>query len=77
MNTVTMRLFGSFKKYGCTVELTVLEGSSISTIKRVLAEKLGELVTDSVIANDETVLPDGYVIKGDTYLSILPPVCGG
>ncbi|MBI1954611.1 MAG: hypothetical protein HYS39_03275 [Proteobacteria bacterium] len=77
MNTVTMRLFGSFKKYGRTVELTVLEGSSISTIKRVLAEKLGELVTDSVIANDETILSDDYVIKGDTYLSILPPVCGG
>ena len=79
--TITMRLFGAFRKYGERIEFSVAGGSSVSTIKVALAgvldETVGGLIADSAIANDEEILPGDYVIDDNAGLSILPPVCGG
>ncbi|PJB72771.1 MAG: hypothetical protein CO093_02235 [Alphaproteobacteria bacterium CG_4_9_14_3_um_filter_47_13] len=79
--TITMKLFGAFRPYGDTVEFQICAGSCARTVKNALGNVLGEqahpLIADSVIANNETILPDDYVIGDDAQLSILPPVCGG
>jgi len=79
--TITMRLFGAFRQYGETVDFSVLTGSSAADVKEALGQVLGAgvlpLIEDSVLANDNTVLPGDYVFDEDTKLSILPPVCGG
>jgi molybdopterin converting factor small subunit len=79
--TITLRLFGAFRKYGERIEFPVTTGSSVAAIKEAirkeLATEIKDLVSDSVIANDETILPGSYIIDSDASLSILPPVCGG
>jgi molybdopterin converting factor small subunit len=81
MITIDMRLFGAFRAYGETIRLQVPAGSPVTTVKQALGNALGtqarDLVADSVVANDETILPADYVIAENTELSILPPVCGG
>lgn len=76
-----MRLYGGFRKYRDNVEFSVPVGTPVSDVKEALCQTLGpqsrELIMDSVVANDQTILPQGYVIEGDMRLSILPPVCGG
>ena len=56
-------------------------GVTADGVKQELAKKLGQnyqaLVADSVLANDDQILPSGFVIGGEMPLSILPPVCGG
>jgi molybdopterin converting factor small subunit len=78
---ITMRLFGAFRKDGERIEFPVAAGSSVSQIREAARDKLSAemkaLVSDSVIANDETILPEDYIIDSDSSLSILPPVCGG
>lgn len=78
---VKMRLYGAFKKYDESVQLSVPLGSSITAVQEELCQELGpqarDLVMDSVIANDRTILPPGFTIDADSSLSILPPVCGG
>lgn len=79
--TISMRLFGAFRKYGETVEFAIHTGSPVAVIKDALGNVLGEqargLIRDSVLANDETILPGDYIFDRDARLSILPPVCGG
>lgn len=79
--TVTMRLYGAFRQYQDSISLTVPSGSKIAAIKEALAQALGpqarNLIADSVIANDSTILPAGFAANTDLKLSILPPVCGG
>jgi molybdopterin converting factor small subunit len=79
--TITMRLFGAFRKDGERIEFSVAAGSSVSQIREAARDRLSAemkaLVSDSVIANDETILPEDYIIDSDSSLSILPPVCGG
>ncbi len=79
--TITMRLYGAFRKFQDTVVFTVPAGSSIKEIKETLSQALGlqfrSLVLDSVVANDKTILPADFVIDTDSCLSALPPVCGG
>lgn len=78
---INVRLFGAFRQYGELTELSVPEKSPVSIIKTVLENTLGSqtrnLIADSVIANDETILHDDFIVCEDTTLSILPPVCGG
>ena len=85
--TVTITLFGAFRKYDVqfvTIELP--QASSISDIKKYLKDKLlsinanlfeRDLVKHSVLANDSEILNDNVVLVQDAKLSILPPVCGG
>lgn len=79
--TVTMRLYGAFRKYQDSVTFSVPAGSPVSDIKDSLGRTLGpqafDLVMDSVIANDKTILPPDFIVDEDISLSILPPVCGG
>jgi hypothetical protein len=83
MNTITidMRLFGAFRPYGEAVSFQVPYDSPVSAIKSALAEALGagarDLVADSVVADDQAILPEDYIVGADAKLSILPPVCGG
>lgn len=79
--TITMRLYGAFRKYQDSIALTVPAGSPVAAIKDALGQALGpqarDLVMDSVIANDKTILAPGFRIDTDSSLSVLPPVCGG
>ncbi len=77
--TIHMKLFGAFRKFGESVDFSVPTGSTIATVKTALQKLLdgNGLVQDSVLANDNSILRDDYVIEGDAELSILPPVCGG
>jgi molybdopterin converting factor small subunit len=81
MSTITihMKFFGSFRKFGESLDFSVPIGSTVAVIKSALQEKLnGEgLVLDSVLANDSNILRDSDVLGSDAKLSILPPVCGG
>lgn len=79
--TVNMRLYGAFRKYDDKIQLSVPWGSPIAVVQKALCQALGpqsrDLVMDSVIANDQTILPPEFIIDADSNLSILPPVCGG
>jgi molybdopterin converting factor small subunit len=77
--TIYIKLFGSFRKFGESLDFCLPAGSTIATVKKTLQQKLnGErLVSDSVLANDHAILRDHDVLDNDTELSILPPVCGG
>jgi hypothetical protein len=79
--TISMRLFGSFRKFGETVNFKVSAGSGIEAVKQRLSEVLAEadagLIRESALANDNAVLDAGAVFMQDSRLAILPPVCGG
>ncbi len=79
--TITMRLYGAFRKYQDSITLSVPAGSEVTAVKEAVGRALGlqarDLVMDSVIANDTAILPPGFTIDTDASLSILPPVCGG
>lgn len=79
--TITIRLFGAFRKYGDAMKLTLPAGCAVADIKAGLAEKLASndaaLVSDSAIANDNAIIAADTVFTADATLAILPPVCGG
>ena len=79
--TMTLRLFGAFRKYGEIIEITLPAGCSVQDIKNKLAEKFdandGALVHDSAVANDNEIINTDCLFNEDTELAILPPVCGG
>lgn len=79
MITIEMKFFGAFRKFGEGLALQVPAGTNVAAIKTALKEKLnGEgLVSDSVLANDNTILRNEDILESDAALSILPPVCGG
>jgi molybdopterin converting factor small subunit len=79
--TVSIRLFGAFRKYGEVVILEAPAGVGIDELKELLSSWIGgmeaHLVADSVFANEKEVLAAGAVIEKDANLAVLPPVCGG
>lgn len=79
--TITLHLYGAFRKYNDSLTFIVPAGSSVAVIKNALGQMLGpqasDLVMDSAIANDKAILPPEFVVDLDSNLSILPPVCGG
>ena len=78
---INMRLFGAFRKYGESVDFTVPAGSTAGKVKERLAEvlKLSDavLIRDSALANDDAIIDGGAILTRDSFLAILPPVCGG
>ena len=83
-----VRLFGAFRNLSESneVELKVFGKATIHDIKNELASVLkntdanfdiGKLLSRSVVADQDHILEDSDVIEHETYLSILPPVCGG
>lgn len=83
MNQITLhiQLFGAFREYGESVELTVPEGSGAQVVRDALAQELGmsdkSLITDSALASENSVLDEQAIFEQDAKLAILPPVCGG
>jgi len=85
---VTVRLFGSFRKYGDGSRLEVelpaasglpaLRGALVSKLKALHPEFAEEqLVGESAFATEAAVLDDGAVLPDGATVAILPPVCGG
>lgn len=76
---VNIRFWGAFRKFGESVDVTLPAGSTVLSLKEELREKLDGfgLVSDSVVANDSSILRESDVLQDDITLSILPPVCGG
>ena len=81
MANVQVNYFGSFRKFGDHITLSMNNSNSIQDIKSALIVHLGpqhkDLVDESAMANETDILPGDFLIKGDVVLSILPPVCGG
>lgn len=83
MSTITLpiKCFGVFRQFGDQLAVKIKTGSSVQQIKAALAQQLGEqhktLIEESVLANDNDILPNAYILQEETALSILPPVCGG
>lgn len=79
--SVTMQLFGAFKKYGEKIIFIVPSGSTVQDVKNKLAIELKlddpTLIYDSAIANDDEIIEKNNVFTQDCCLAILPPVCGG
>ena len=78
---IKVKLFGAFRKNGHELKLRLPAGSTIGNVKQQISLRLADtdapLVFESVLANDEAILPDGYILEDNINLSILPPVCGG
>lgn len=83
--TFTIRLFGSLRRFGPTVDVTAPQGSPALALKRCLAERLIGLTGDrgvlalvafAALACDCEVLHDSAVPPADARLAILPPVSG-
>ncbi|MBP7722542.1 MAG: hypothetical protein KA155_08405 [Alphaproteobacteria bacterium] len=78
---IHIKLFGAFRKFGEALNFSVPSGSSGAAIKKAISGLLkgneAALVFDSVLANDNAILPDSHIFESDSRLSILPPVCGG
>jgi len=78
---LNIKFYGAFRKFGQSISVKVNSGANMIDVKNALISALGEdhylLVGDSVLANDEAILPNDYVISEESTLSILPPVCGG
>ena len=87
---IKVRFFGALRRCADPdgfFELPVEPGTILSAgdLKRILAsefEKRGfqadlALISESVIADDETILQDHEPVQVREWLAVLPPVCGG
>ena len=76
--TINIKFFGVFRQHGEDIDITVPVSSTVADVKKALQDKLGNsLVSESVLANDSSILRDRDIIDSDSCFSILPPVCGG
>lgn len=91
--TVSIRLFGIFKDYfsddcsdGSLVKLTLVNDPSIKNLRILMHKRIleknpdfikSDLMSSSVFADENAILPENYIIKHNSTLSILPPVSGG
>lgn len=78
---IKIKFYGCFRKYGDFTDMVCPSGSSVSFIKKELIKLLGiqeeNIINDSVLSDDRSILPDEYIVHQSGSLSILPPVCGG
>ena len=79
--TLSIQCFGIFRTLGDFLNITVEAGASVCQVKAALVQKLGEtyhtVVAQSVLANEQTILPGHYVFQREEAIFIFPPVCGG
>lgn len=79
--TISVRLFGAFRRFGDHVSFSVPAGAGVDAVKGALAVALGDvdlqLIAESVLADDTAVLAQDATFTKDCSLAILPPVCGG
>jgi molybdopterin converting factor small subunit len=85
---ITIKLFGTFRKYfnGQEIILDVKESASIGDVRNQLLNKIRQdypnakdidILHQSVFADTHRVLHDTEILMSNTSLAILPPVCGG
>jgi len=83
---VKINFYGAFRKYGDHEILSLPAGSSIEDLKGLLAKHLaskvpdfsdGQLIRDSAIACNDTIVGSHHKVQPDETISVLPPVCGG
>lgn len=84
---VRIKMFGAFRVYvqDPFIELKIPYGITISELKKLLAEIMkqthedfdDQLIQDSVIASQDTILLETAILRETSDLAILPPVCGG
>lgn len=84
---ISVQLFGAFRRvHPHPVELSVQKNTSIKAVKSALESALrelnptfddAELLSKSVLANNQTIYRDDDVIGESATIAILPPVCGG
>ncbi len=78
--TIHIEFFGAFRQFGKGLDINIPAGSTVRAVKSALSRRLNDtgLVTESVLANDNTILQDTDIITDDNIrLAVLPPVCGG
>lgn len=81
-SVVKVSFFGVFRRCGDHETVSLPAGSSVEELKTLLAKQLSgkidsQLVHDSAIACNDTIVSAGYKIQPGEVVSILPPVCGG
>lgn len=73
--------YGALREYGAGIELMVESGSSPEKIKQqlglVLAEEARQLVSHSVLADNDEILSRNWRLTEPVSLALLPPVSGG
>lgn len=88
MIKINVKLFGAFKKYISTGEISLfieqpcLAGNLKKNIQKHLLDSVPEfsdlnLVFESALATSERILDNHEYIDGSEKLALLPPVCGG
>lgn len=79
--TFLIQCFGIFRKFGESLSVDLPLGSSVQQVKQAIVDLIGTqhktLVEESVLADEDSILPNAYVLEKPASLSILPPVCGG
>lgn len=85
-SVVKVNFFGAFRKYGDHEILSVPVGSSVVDLKNLLIRHLTrknpdfsdiQLIHDSAIACNDTIVEVHHKVQAGEVVSILPPVCGG
>ncbi len=86
LSAVKIRFFGAFRKYGDHAVLDLPDGISVDDLKDRLARHLSgqvpdfsdaQLIHDSAVACNDTIVDSRYKVRFGQSISILPPVCGG
>jgi molybdopterin converting factor small subunit len=84
---ISVQLFGAFRRaHPHPVALCIEKNTKIKDVKLALEHALRELnpgfndtelLSKSVLANNQKIYQDEDVISESTTMAILPPVCGG
>ena len=83
---VKIYFYGAFRKYGDHEILSLPAGGNVENLKKLLAKHMAgkvsgfsdsQLILDSAIACNDTVVGLDHKVLPDEIVSILPPVCGG
>lgn len=84
---ISVQLFGAFRRvHPHPVALCIEKNTKIKDVKSALAGALRELnpgfndtdlLSKSVLANNQKIYQDDDVILEPATIAILPPVCGG
>ncbi|MEN9902350.1 MAG: hypothetical protein RL651_1014 [Pseudomonadota bacterium] len=84
---ISVQLFGAFRRFHPQpVELSIEKNAKIKEVKSALEDALRklnpefndeELLSKSVLANNQKIYQDDDVIVESVTIAILPPVCGG
>lgn len=85
---IDIQLFGACRLFADdhSIRLEVPQDTRIADLRQILCTTLAarqpgfdqhKLVQISALADERSILRDDHVLKHNTSLAILPPVCGG